>query len=199
MAASLILSGCRLPTPAPSFDRSKLQVADILLYAPETFSDDPFGALAGGGIAAATRRYKSHVEIVYSVDGTNILTLGARQEGINIYPVRIDARLACVRRMPGADHFNKEAADGAVKEDLGKRYPVEGLFQFLLQPFIMPKAFIRVCSPLSAKYLRAGGLEPFNMWVQTSSVTPGDFFVTGVPVTIWRNAEIDRLKYPVHP
>lgn len=177
-------------------DRSSLQVADMLLYAPETSRQDPFGALSGVGIAEATRRYKSHVEVVCGITNGQVMVLAARWPKIGIYPVRIDDRLACVRRMPGAEHFDKERADLCVGPYLGQGYDWPGLLEFLLQPFIMPHAPVGVCSTLTARYLRAGGLEPFNPFVVTDSVTPGDFFVTGVPYTIWRNAPIDRAKYP---
>lgn len=198
IAATVILgSGCKTLPPPPPFDPKVLEVADYLCYAPEKFSDDPFGALIGDNIASITHRLKSHVEVVYSITNGEVITLGARAEGINFYPVRIDYCLACVRRCPMMARFDKEAADAAVSEDIGKPYDTAGLFSFLLAPFIMPSRFVRVCSTETVKYLRAGGLEPVNRYVLTSTVTPADLFVTGGAVTIWRQPSIDRVRYPV--
>ena len=191
----LLMGGCAsYPKPDVAFDPATLRAGDVMLYAPDTWDDNAFDAFVGDAISALTHRLKSHVE-VYRGNG---MSLGARITGVNFYPVRVDATLACVRRHPNYTSFNVVTADAAVAPYIGKSYQVGGMFAFF-NPWkqrAINTHVIRVCSPIAAIYERGGGCEWFNQFASCSTISPGDFFVTGVGDYVWRNSRIDRLRRP---
>lgn len=196
-AALSLLCGCAMPTSScaslfrtkeaqavfagkpQAFDPAMLKAGDLMLYAPKD--------IPGYLIAIKTGRLKSHIEL-YIGGGRSI---AARQEGVNVYPVRIDAQLASVRRHPDWQKFDTNAAMRAVSPLLGQSYEIPALFAFFC-PWHVAERTLRVCSPVACLGLRGGGLECFNPDLPNSGVTPAAFFETGALQTIWRNPTIDR-------
>lgn len=172
----------------PPLDPRSLRPGDVLLYAPERFLRDPFGALVGDAIAVATKKFKSHAEVV---SGQPPRVFAARISGVNYYPVRLDACLACVRRHPRFQSFNAAAADAAVRDLIGTSYEATSFLSYFF-PWRQPRHVARVCSPVVVEYLRAGGLDPVNPDCHPSKVTPGDLWVTGSMETLWRHPSLDR-------
>jgi hypothetical protein len=192
-ALSVGLVGCQPIPPARNFNPAILQPGDLMLYAPVPWRYNPADAAIGRLIVDKTGRYKSHAGVFWGYTNGHYISFAARIDGVNYYPTCCDATLACVRRVPGT--FNRAAADAAVKGDVGKPYEIPGLFAFF-DPWRVPHHVIRVCSPMATKYVRGGGLDPLNPDCGSELVAPGDLFTSGKPVTIWRNATIDRVQQP---
>ena len=157
------------PLPPISF----LLPGDVLIYRP---SD-----LAGVLIAIKTWGWYSHVEGYLG----NTRSLGARAEGVKVWPVRIDSYLSCIRR-PGLE-FDPVAAFDApdVQDMLNRGYDFGGLFSFFL-----PKTRARlrhngICSVLVAAWLTAGHVKLFNPELDLNKVAPAQLYQTAALKTVW--------------
>lgn len=171
----------RLLAPAAnvtSLYPTDLLPGDVLLYR----SSDIVGKI----IAIKTGQDFSHVE-VYVGNGN---CLGARISGVNWYQVRLDKYLVEVRRFQpeSGQLFNIMAAANAIAPMIGKGYDVGGLFTFF-NPWAKHLQTIRVCSPVSAHFMRGGGYEPFNPELEDDDITPASFHDTPALKTIWRAGE----------
>lgn len=154
-------------------DIAVLRAGDVLTYS----ANDIWGRLIEWKTGAPTR---SHVEVYCG----GAVAFGARSSGVGYFPVRIDKYLMEVRRHGQHERFNLVSAREAVSGLVGKPYEFTGLLA-LLWPWKKTRHLIRVCSTTATRFLRAGGLEPFDAAVPDNSISPDDFVVTGKLDTIW--------------
>ena len=140
----------------------KLLPGDCLVYRPSS--------LLGRIIAIKSWLPYSHVEIVIGHE----LNIGARPEGVNIYPLRL-ADLACVMR-PDPSMLNME--DGLkwfTTHAKGQRYDVFGLLRFFtIGKQSTDKMF---CSEMATRFYRNAGFPRLFHTTDADLVPPG-WFVT---------------------
>jgi hypothetical protein len=150
-----------------------LKPGDILLYKPSNWIGVVIACLTGG--------WFSHVEGYWQAG----LSVGAREEGVNVYPVRIDKYLVSVRRpMMRGFPFCTDGAYKAVAHLLGKPYDVGSLFRFLAA-WKTRRHVARMCSSVMTAFLRGGGCNPFNAKVQPAKVSPYDLWMSPELNTVW--------------
>jgi hypothetical protein len=146
---------------------------DCLVYKPSN--------LIGRLIARKTWLPYSHVEVVID----NKVAIGARQEGVNYWPIRIDDALAVVTR-PTDPAF--KFADGRLWFDLhakGQKYDVWGLFRFYLLG--KPSADKMFCSEMATGFYRNAGMSNLFHKIETDLVPPGWFVTLADGFTeVWR-------------
>ena len=149
-----------------------LKPGDILFYKP---SD-----LIGDLIALKTWMPYSHVECMANYGQV----IAARAEGTDIYPVRVDEFLTCVRRPPGV--FDLANAIRAVKPMMFQGYQAVEGFESFLDPWgAEHKQPTRICSSLATVYLRGGGCQPFNPDFEAADVAPAQLWQSAILQTVW--------------
>lgn len=150
----------------PQINPQILQAGDSILYRP---SD-----LIGVIIAVKTWSWTSHIE-VYIGSGCSV---AAREEGVNIYPLRNDKYVSGVLRptLPvdmGAamDWFNREAK--------GDKYSVSGLFGFFAPKETGDDAMnykAEFCSMFAHLFYEHGGFFPFAQKWPAIKTAPAQFW-----------------------
>jgi hypothetical protein len=154
-------------------DPAILQPGDALLYRPSSLAGILIGLFTGP---------LSHIE-VYIGNGESI---GARQEGVNLWLLRNDKYLKYVRRpkqalnvAAGMTWFNAEAK--------GDQYDFKGLFEFKFpKKGKMPSNPAReFCSALADMFYTKSGLDVFNTAIRPDKISPWNFFETGSMATIY--------------
>lgn len=152
------------------FDPDLLQPGDTILYSP---SD-----LIGVIIAVKTWAWISHAEL-YIGNGQSI---GARIEGVNIYPLRNDKHSAYILR-PTESFELAKALFWFGTHAQGDGYDVAGLFEFF--GLSIPNSRHEFCSMLVAMVYNAGGFFPFNKDYPPRRISPAQFLQTPLMTTIW--------------
>ena len=154
----------------------ELQVGDVLLYSPAWYH--PVGLI----IAVKTWTALSHAES-YAGEGKSY---GARLQGVNEYPTRIDKYLRFVRRpiMPPGTLFDADGAYWAIHKLLGRPYDVTAFSKFFA-PWNNSRSASRICSVLCTYHLRGGGCQPFNYQLEECDISPAQLWQTPMLETIW--------------
>jgi len=168
----------------------ELEIGDVLLYAPAWHN------AVGLIIAVKTWTALSHAES-YAGRG---LSYGARIEGVDVWPVRIDRYLRYIRRpvLPPGRVFDEDAAWRAIAPMLGKPYQVSGFGAFFA-PWSRARRASRICSVLSAYHLRGGGCEVFNPDLEEADVAPAQLYQTPGLRTIWERKKRKREAGDLKP
>jgi hypothetical protein len=148
-------------------DPAILKPGDSILYKPSS--------LAGVIIAFKTWTWLSHVE-GYVGDG---MSIGARIEGVNIYPLRNDKSLRFVMR-PNQPFDLVKAMAWFNAEAKGDHYAVDGLFSFLIpKGSAGPKnPHEEFCSQLMDMWYDAGLFHAFNPKFPARRISPAQFIQT---------------------
>jgi hypothetical protein len=154
----------------------KLEPGDTFLYRPTE--------LIGAIIALKTWTWLSHCE-VYIGDG---MSLAARIQGVNLYPTRIDRSLRFIRRpwLVRGRGFDANAAYNAASHLFSRRYDISS-FEAFFNPWSKNRHSNRVCSTLTAAYLRGGGCLPFNPDLDQDDISPAQLWQTPALITIWQS------------
>lgn len=151
----------------------ELKPGDCLVYRPSNW--------IGKAIAIKSWLPYSHVEIV--VDEKT--AIGARPDGCNYYPIRLDEYLAVVMR-PYASAFDFELGKKWFElEAKGHPYDVWGLFRFyMIGKGAKDKWF---CSELATKFYREANIAGLFHRQEDALVPPG-WFVTMADgfAEVWR-------------
>jgi hypothetical protein len=149
-------------------------------------------SLFGKVIATKTWLDISHVE-TYIGGG---MSVAARWEGVNMYPVREDKYLCIVLEPTGP--FN---IDGAklwfMNHAQGMKYDLWGMriFYRLIKKANPNRMW---CSELCTEFYRAGGFEPFQPMLSSERVSPAQFLQTGALRPVWYSDDAYRsvpMKY----
>lgn len=164
-------------------DLPDLLPGDVLFYSPSE--------LVGLLIAVKTWTWLSHVEAVWDSDGK---VISARIEGVNIYPIRVDKHLVCIRR---PHSFDMAKGDDAIKPLIGRDYEIPALERFF-NPWSKRRHVARICSSVVTAYLRGGGIEPFNPAVSADQIAPAQLWQTPVLNTIWIKGGWLKQKLHLH-
>jgi uncharacterized protein YycO len=149
-----------------------LRAGDCLLYKPSDF----YGWL----IAIKTWHAISHVE-VYIGAGRSV---GAKQSGVNEYPVRLDIETLL---RPSAPFDVKAAMATFDRKYRGQKYDYLGLIRFAWRAKVVPERFdnAQFCSELATRVYRAGGLDPFN-GEDADAIAPFQFLLSDKFVKVER-------------
>lgn len=153
-----------------------LQPGDTFLYRPTE--------LIGAIIALKTWTWLSHCE-VYIGDG---MSLAARIQGVNLYPTRIDRSLRFIRRpwLVRGRGFDANAAYNAASPLFGRPYDISS-FESFFNPWSKNRHSNRVCSTLTAAYLKGGGCLLFNPALDQDDISPAQLWQTPALITVWQS------------
>ena len=154
-------------------DTSLLLPGDVILYRPSS--------IIGWIIAIKTWSFVSHVECYIG----NNKSIGARPEGVNIYPLRNDKYVSYILRptepfdiVKAMEWFNKEAK--------GDKYDIGGLFGFFLTHNTKLHFDKEFCSMLAAMWYDAGDCFLFNSTYPENKIAPAQFLQTPHLSIIWK-------------
>jgi hypothetical protein len=136
-----------------------LKPGDCLLYRPV--------GIIGWTIATKTWHRWGHVEIAVKPG----VSIGARSDGVNYYPLRW-AQLGAVLRPTQPIDIPKAMAWFEANAK-GQAYDAWGLFRF----FVIGKQSLdkQFCSEMATRWYRAAGMEPFH-GMDADLIPPGWFF-----------------------
>lgn len=160
------------------FPPNIIQPGDAIMYRPSS--------LVGVIIAIKTWSWTSHIE-VYVGDNRSI---GAREEGVDVWPVRNDKYAKTILRpkseilniAAGMEWFNEEAK--------GDKYDVEGLFGFFI-PDKRPKDDSTVnykkefCSQLATMFYKRCGFNPFAPTYPARLISPAQYYQSPLMDVVW--------------
>lgn len=146
----------------------------------------PFGKV----IRVKTWVNLSHVE-TYVGGGFSV---GARWEGVNRYPVRIDDAL-CIVWEPVAPFDVEKAMVWFYSEAQGMKYDLWGMriFYRLIRKSNPNRMW---CSEFCTEFYRAGGFEPFQPETPADRISPAQFLQTAGLRVVWSNGEAYRVVKP---
>lgn len=149
-----------------------LCVGDVLLY-------------TGSGIFARLIQIKtwsrySHCEI-YDGNGFSV----ASRDGIGVgrYHVRMDGLRVILRPLA---KFDAEAARRWFETVEGQPYDWVGLLAFTSAKRQGAKNWKQFCSEFATRYLRAGGVDPFNGY-DADGIAPGELIKSPALIVTWRS------------
>lgn len=151
----------------------------MLFYSPS----DLIGVL----IAIKTWTWLSHVEV--ATGPTSVI--GARAEGVNPYPMRVDDHLVAIRRP--RQPFMVESAKRYVAPMMGQPYEITGLFRFF-DPWAKHHHAARICSSVVTAFELGGGKQLFNPDVSLDSISPAQLWQTAELATVWEKQEWAKTK-----
>lgn len=147
-----------------------LRPGDVLLYTGE--------GLFSIVIRVKTWSRYSHIEIY---DGSNVSVASRDGIGVGRYPVRY-GQLTMVLR-PRAP-FNLEQARAWFTTVDGQGYDWIGLTSFTIARWQGRQNDRQFCSEFATRYLRAGGIDPFNEY-DADGIAPGEFPKSSTLAVIW--------------
>ena len=151
-------------------DPKLLNPGDVILYSPSE--------LIGVLIAIKTWCWVSHVE-TYIGNGQSI---GARIQGVNVYPLRNDKYAKYILR-PNRTFDLGKALTWFDKNAKGDGYDVLGLFGFY--GLKVPTRHHEFCSMIATMLYSAGDFYPFNRNWPASKIAPAQFLQTNDLDTVW--------------
>jgi uncharacterized protein YycO len=148
-----------------------MRPGDVLLY-------------TGGSFFARVIQFKtwsrySHVEI-YDGNGGSV----ASRDGVGVgrYPLRVDGLRVILRPLPAFDPTPARAWFNTVN---GQPYDWFGLLAFTSAKRQGRNNWKMFCSEFAARYLRAGGVDPFNGY-DADGIAPGEFMKSAALLVVWR-------------
>jgi hypothetical protein len=145
-----------------------LQPGDVLLFARQGF----YNRL----IQIKTWSRVSHCEVVV-FGGDNPMTVASRN-GVGVGYYKLDpSGLCCVLR-PTAPFDAAAAWEWFSKEAVGQGYDWIGLLAFFSAKWQGKENGRMFCSEFCARYLRAGGVDPFG-GADADAIAPSDFAKNG--------------------
>lgn len=149
-----------------------LRPGDVLLY-------------SGGGLFSRLIQMKtwsrySHCE-VYDGDGFSM----ASRDGIGVgrYFLRIDGLRVILRPLP---KFDADAAREWFACVNGQPYDWFGLLSFFSAKRQGRRKWKMFCSEFAVRYLRAGGVEPFNKAADADGIAPGELLKSSTLIVVWK-------------
>lgn len=148
-----------------------LKPGDVLLYTGSGW----FSRL----IQMKTWSRYSHVE-VYDGNGASV----ASRDGIGVgrYPVRFDGLRVILRPLPAFDPAPARAWFTTVD---GQPYDWFGLLCFTNAKRQGKENWKQFCSEFATRYLRKGGVDPFNGY-DADGIAPGEFMKSAALVVTWK-------------
>ena len=149
-----------------------LRVGDILLYSGKGC----FSRL----IQMKTWSRYSHCE-VYDGDGKSV----ASRDGIGVgrYPLRVDGLRVILRPLA---KFDAEKARLWFDTVDGQPYDWFGLLAFTSAKRQGRENWKMFCSEFCCRYLRAGGIDPFNGY-DADGIAPGELIKSPALLLVWRS------------
>ena len=150
-----------------------LRPGDVLLYSG--------GSLFSRLIQMKTWSRYSHCE-VYDGDGWSV----ASRDGIGVgrYPLRVDGLRVILRPVAKFDPIAARAWFATVD---GQPYDWFGLLAFTSAKRQGRNNWKMFCSEFATRYLRAGGVDPFNQY-DADGIAPGEFMKSTALLVSWRSA-----------
>lgn len=160
------------------YNRELLRPGMTMGYSPSSL----FGKI----IVSKTWMNLSHVE-TYIGGG---MSVAARWEGVNMYPVREDKYL-CVVLEPTAPFDLDRAKQWFMTHACGLKYDLWGMriFYRLIRRANPDRMW---CSELCTEFYRAGGFEPFQSLLAADRVSPAQFLQTGALNVAWCSPDAYR-------
>ena len=150
-----------------------LRAGDVLLYSGKGF----FSRV----VQIKTWSRYSHVEVydeaMYCVASRDGL-------GVGRYPFRVDGLRVVLRPLQPFDPAPARAWFATVN---GQPYDWFGLLAFTNAARQGRENWKMFCSEFATRYLRAGGVDPFNHY-DADGIAPGEFMKSPALVAIWRAA-----------
>lgn len=148
------------------------KTGDVLLYSGGSF----FSRL----IQFKTWSRYSHVEI-YDGDGKSV----ASRDGLGVarYPVRLDGLRVILRPLAKFDADKARAWFDTVN---GQPYDWFGLLAFTSAKRQGKNNWKMFCSEFATRYLRAGGIDPFNGY-DADGIAPGEMIKSPGLIIVWRS------------
>lgn len=145
---------------------------DVLLYS----GDSLFGLL----IQIKTWSRYSHCE-VYDGDGKTV----ASRDGLGVarYPLRTDGLRVILRPL---GKFDVDRARLWFETVNGQPYDWLGLLAFTSAKRQGKENWKMFCSEFATRYLRAGGIEPFNGY-DADGIAPGEFMKSSTLIVVWKS------------
>jgi len=162
------------------FDSTILKPGDHILYSPSNW--------VGYIIALKTWTWKgaAHIEVYIG----NNQSVGARLEGVKVWPLRNDKYAAYILRPKCALDMDKAMA-WFMKEANGDHYSIDGLFKFFLPnetPIDSTKNYkSEFCSMLADMFDQKGGFYPLSPQWPATKTAPAQFRQSPAFDIIWES------------
>lgn len=159
------------------FPLDVIQPGDSIMYRPSSF--------AGLFIAIKTWSWTSHIEVYVG----NSQSIGAREDGVAIWPLRNDKYAKTILR-PKENFIIHDAMKWFYDQANGDVYDVQGLFGFFI-PDKTPKDDTTVnykkefCSQLATMFYRHGGFNPFAPSYPARLISPAQFYQSPLFDAVW--------------